>query len=133
MSRGRGAGAGGLAPRDRLRSFVFAFRGIGALRREPNAWVHAAASVAVVGLGLALGLERRDWALLLLAMAAVWSAEAFNTAFEALCDAIAPGRDDRVARAKDVAAGAVLLAALGAAGVGLLVLGPPLLARIGSG
>lgn len=120
----------GASPRDRVRSFVYAFRGIGHLLHQPNAWIHAAASVAVVALGLGLGLDRRDWAALVLAMTVVWVAEGVNTALESACDASAPAPHPLVARAKDTAAGAVLLAACGAAAVGLLVLGPPLLARL---
>lgn len=120
---------GRAAARARLRSFRFAFRGLAILAREPNAWLHAGASLVVVAAGLALQVGRNDWALLVLAMALVWVAEAFNTALEAACDASMPRPHPHVARAKDAAAGAVLLAAAGAAGVGLLVLGPPLLAR----
>jgi diacylglycerol kinase (ATP) len=63
-------------------------------------------------------------------MMAVWSAEALNTAFEFLADAASPGYHPLVKHAKDVAAGAVLIAAAGAAIIGLLVLGPHVLALI---
>jgi diacylglycerol kinase (ATP) len=99
------------------------------LRSQHNAWIHAAASVAVVGLGFAVGLSRLEWCLVVLAMVAVWSAEAVNTAFEALCDVASPEPHPLVERAKDVAAGAVLLAAGGAVVVGVLVFGPHLLRR----
>jgi len=121
---------GGLSPRARARSFAWAFRGLSLLAREPNARIHALASVLVVVFAVALGLPRRDWALLVLAMGAVWVAEAVNTALEAACDVASPDAHPLVARAKDVAAAGVLLAALAAAGVGFLVLGPPLLARL---
>lgn len=119
--------------RGRIQSFRFAGRGLALMAREPNAWIHAAATAAVVALAVALGVTRRDGALLGLAITAVWVAEALNTALEAACDASAPDPDPRVARAKDAAAGAVLLAALGAVAVGLLVLGPPLLAKLTAG
>lgn len=115
----------------RARSFIYALRGVGALiRSQPNSWVHAVATVLVVGLGLFVRLGRTDWALLALAVAIVWCAEGFNTALESLCDRVSPEFHPLVERAKDVAAGAVLLAALGAACVGLLTLGPPLWARL---
>lgn len=81
-----------------------------------------------VGLGLLLGLPRGDWCWLVVAIAMVFAAECMNTALESLANAVAPDPHPLVGRAKDAAAGAVLCAALGAAGIGALVLGPPLLA-----
>jgi len=114
----------------RLASFADAGRGIRALLAEPNARVQLTVTFAVVALGLWLGLGARDWALLTLAIALVLGAEAMNTALEALADRVAPDRHPLVAKAKDVAAGGVLIASLAAAVLGLLVLGPPLLARL---
>ncbi|MGE5230733.1 MAG: diacylglycerol kinase family protein [Deltaproteobacteria bacterium] len=114
----------------RARSFRYAGRGIvSLLRSQHNAWIHAAASVAVVALGFYVGLSRSEWCLVVLAMTVVWSAEAVNTAFEALCDVASPDLHPLVERAKDIAAGSVLLAAAGAAVVGVLVFGPHLLRR----
>lgn len=116
----------------RARSFRYAARGIMALvRSQHNAWIHAAASIAVVALGLAVGLSRVEWCLVVVAITAVWTAEALNTALEALCDVAAPGAHPLVERAKDIAAGAVLITAAGAVVIGLLVFGPHLLARGG--
>jgi diacylglycerol kinase (ATP) len=118
--------------RSRAASFAAAFRGLAALlASEPNARIHLLATLAVVGLGLWLGIGSGDWRWIGLAIAGVWIVEAFNTALEALADAVHPERDARVGRAKDVAAGAVLVAAIAAALIGLSVLGPPLLARLG--
>jgi diacylglycerol kinase (ATP) len=61
---------------------------------------------------------------LVLAMMAVWTAEALNTALELLADVASPDFHPLVEQAKDVAAGAVLLSALGSIGIGLLILGP---------
>lgn len=114
----------------RARSFRYAGRGIvSLLRSQHNAWIHAAASVAVVALGFYVELSRSEWCLVVLAMTVVWSAEAVNTAFEALCDVASPDLHPLVERAKDIAAGSVLLAAAGAAVVGVLVFGPHLLRR----
>ena len=66
----------------------------------------------MVALGLWVGIGPSDWALLSIAIAAVWIAEAFNTALEFLSDAACPGRNPLVGRAKDVAAGAVILASI---------------------
>jgi len=62
-------------------------------------------------------------------MTAVWSAEAVNTALEFLVDALSPGDHPLAGQAKDLAAGAVLIAAVGAAVIGVLVLGPYLIER----
>jgi diacylglycerol kinase (ATP) len=111
----------------RVRSFGHAVRGLGVLlRSEHNARIHALATAAVCGLGAALGLPRGDWLWLAAAIAAVWAAEALNSALEALADAVHPAPHPLVGRAKDLGAAAVLIVALGAAAIGLLVLGPPL-------
>jgi diacylglycerol kinase (ATP) len=114
----------------RLVSFADAGRGVRALLAEPNAKVQLGAGLAVIALAFWLGLAARDWALLVSAIGLVLAAEAANTAIEALCDRVAPERHPLVAKAKDVAAGGVLIASLAAAVLGLLVLGPPLWARL---
>jgi diacylglycerol kinase (ATP) len=117
--------------RARIRSFANAGAGVAAtLGSQANAKIHAAATLAVVGLALLLDVSRGDWCWIVLAIALVWTAECLNTALERLADATAPDPDPRVGRAKDAAAGAVLVAAIGASLIGALVLGPPLLARL---
>ena len=83
-------------------------------------------------IGASLGLRPLEWTLLAIAATVVWVAEALNTALEALSDATVPEHSPHIAVAKDVAAGAVLLASLGAVAVGLLVFVPHLTARIGA-
>ncbi len=113
----------------RMRSFRYAARGIVMLlRSQHNAWIHGAASVAVIVAGFAAELSRLEWCAVILAIVAVLTAEALNTAFEALCDVASPAMHPLVERAKDVAAGAVLITAIGAALVGVLVFGPHALA-----
>lgn len=115
----------------RAQSVVHAFRGIARLfADQPNARIQGAAGLAVVAMGLWLRVSRRDWAVLVLTIAAVLGAEAMNTALEALADRVAPEVHPLVAKAKDVAAGGVLLVAIGAVVVGLLTLGPPLWAKL---
>ena len=95
-------------------SVRFALVGIRAmLASQHNAWVHAGASIAVIITAFALRVDRIEWCMLILAMMAVWTAEALNTAFEFLCDVASPDFHPMVARSKDVAAGAVLLSAIG--------------------
>ena len=111
----------------RLRSVVCAWRGIRVMvASQQNAWIHAMATVAVGVLGLVVGLSTADWCWIVLAVVAVWTAEALNTALEFLTDVASPAFHPLAGKAKDVAAGAVLIAAVGAVLIGLLVLGPHL-------
>lgn len=112
---------------DRIRAFGHAFRGWGyVMRTQRNAWVHAFISTAVVVLALWLHIPPLDWALLVLAMGMVWSAEILNTAIEAVVDLASPVHHPLAKVGKDVGAAAVLIAAGAALIIGLLVLGPPL-------
>jgi diacylglycerol kinase (ATP) len=114
----------------RLRSSIFALRGIRVvLASQHNARVHAAATCLVMVTGLVLDVSRYEWLALLFAIVSVWTAEALNTAFEALCDVASPQFHPLVARAKDVAAGAVLIGAAGALVTAVLVFGPRLAER----
>ena len=111
--------------RARANSFVYAFRGLATLlRREHNAWIHLALATAAVAVGAWWRIERWEWAAVAFAVTGVLAAEAINTAVETLADAVKPERHPLVGRAKDLAAAAVLLAAAGAAAVGLIVFGP---------
>lgn len=128
----RGAGGHGrqrppFSLRARGRSFVFALAGGRVLLRgQHNAWIHAAATLLVLVLGLACRVSRQDWALLALAIGLVWAMEALNTAIELLADEVSLEQRARIGRAKDVAAFAVLAAALAAVAIGLLVFWPHL-------
>jgi diacylglycerol kinase len=116
----------------RLASFRFAFAGWWyMLRTQRNAWIHAVISTVVFVLGLWLGLGRLEWAILVLTVGLVWMAEFVNTALEAVVDLASPDLHPLAKVGKDVAAAAVLVGAGTAVVVGLLVLGPPLLARLG--
>lgn len=97
------------------------------LRSQHNAWVHAVATLAALAAGFLFGISTGEWLAITLAIVAVWTAEALNTAFESLCDVASPEFHPMVERAKDVAAGAVLISAIGAVVVALLVFGPRLL------
>ena len=109
----------------RLTSIGHALEGVRLmLRTQHNAWLHLTATVVVVAAGLILGLTSEAWLALILAIVIVWVAEALNTAFELLCDVASPDFHPVVKAAKDVAAGAVLLSAIGAAIVGTIVFLP---------
>ena len=109
----------------RLRSLRHALAGLRELFvGQHNAWIHAGASLAVVMAGAALQVSAVEWCLLILAIMAVWVAEALNTAVEHLCDLVSADVHPLVKKAKDVAAAAVLCSALGAAAIGLVVFVP---------
>jgi diacylglycerol kinase (ATP) len=102
-----------------------------ALRSELHLQFHAVATVVVLGAGYYVGLSTLEWALVALSVSSVWAAELFNTAIETLTNLVSPGYHPLAGKAKDVAAGAVLLAALGALVVGGLVFGPKVWALFG--
>jgi diacylglycerol kinase (ATP) len=92
------------------------------IRCQHNAWIHAAATFAVLAAALVLRVSAPDWCWIILAISIVWTAEALNTAFEFLADAASPEFHPLVRDAKDVAAGAVLLTA--AAIIGIIIFWP---------
>lgn len=94
------------------------------LATQANARVHAVLTVAALALGWWLVLTKTEWLFVITAIGLVWVAEGFNTAIEFLVDLVSPEIDPRAGRVKDVAAGAVLAAALTAIVVGALVFFP---------
>jgi len=116
----------------RVESFRWAFRGVRILLvSQHNARIHLLATVCACGLGFLLGISRIEWCAIAVAITVVWTAEALNTAFEFLCDVVAPEFHPLVQKAKDVAAAAVLLSAAGAAVIGLIVFLPHLMRIVG--
>ena len=112
-------------------SFAFAFAGIGHLfRTQRNARIHVAVAVIVCLLAAWLRVTRVEWAILILTIACVLILEGLNTALEAVVDLASPQIHPLAKIAKDVTAGMVLIAAIAAVIVGLLILGPPLWARV---
>ena len=119
--------------KSRLSSFKHAFSGWWlVIRTQQNAWIHALATVCVVILAAWLRLGVRDWSVLLLTIAMVWTAEFLNTALEAVVDLASPQQHPQARVGKDVGAAAVLITAFSAVVIGCLILGPPLYARISS-
>jgi diacylglycerol kinase len=117
--------------RSRFSSFKYAFQGWWyVIRTQRNAWIHALASILVIGLGIWLRLERLEWALVIIAIAFVWTAEFFNTALEAIVDLATKEKHPLAKVGKDVGAAAVLIASITAIVIGIIVLGPPLLEKI---
>ncbi len=109
----------------RLKSFTYAFAGFAfMLRTQHNAWLHLIATLVVVCAGFGLHVSANDWRWLIAAIALVWVAETMNTAFEHLCDVISPEFHEGVKRAKDIAAGAVLVCAIAAMLIGAITFMP---------
>ena len=112
-----------------MKSFAYALIGIGsAVKSERNMRIHLVAAIAAVLLGAWLGLDGREWAAIVICCALVMSLECLNTAVEAVVDLASPDIHPLAKKAKDCAAGAVLLAAIGAAIVGCIIFVPKLAA-----
>ena len=98
------------------------------LATQRNAWVHAFATIAVTIVGFYFGLTKSEWCWIILAIITVWTAEALNTAIEFLTDVASPEFHPLAGKAKDVAAGAVLISAIGSVIIGIIILGPHFIA-----
>ncbi len=110
----------------RVRSVGHAMAGLAfAVRNEANMRIHLAAAIAAVAAGILLRIGVEEWRWLILAIALVIAGEALNTAIEQACDAIG-GRSEPIRRAKDSAAGGVLVLAAAAALIGLGIFVPHL-------
>ena len=115
----------------RILAFRYAFAGWWyVIRTQRNAWIHAMISLIVLIIGLWLHIKPVEWALIVLAVAIVWTAEFINTALEAVVDLASPQHHPLARVGKDVGAAAVLIASLASILIGLLVLGPPLWAKL---
>lgn len=115
----------------RITAFGHAFRGWWyVLKTQQNAWIHSLFATGVILVGLWVGLTPLDWAVIVLTIAIVFTAEFINTAIEAVVDLASPVHHPLAKVGKDVGAGAVLVAALAGIVIGLLIIGPPLWARI---
>lgn len=115
----------------RLKSFKYAFTGLfDLIKTQPNVRIHLAAMCLVVVGGLYFRLSPVEWCMVSLAVALVLAAEAFNTALEYLTNLVSPDYNPLAGKTKDVAAAGVLLAAMGAAVVGLIIFMPKILQLI---
>ena len=120
-----------MPPRSWFRKFYDAGRGcLLGMHGQSSFAVHFLIAVAVIALAAWLRIERWEWIALLLCITAVLCAELFNSAIEDLAKAVTREHDPHLGRALDIASGAVLIAAIGSAVVGLLILGPPLWAKL---
>ena len=115
----------------RLKSIRNAFIGWWhVVRTQQNAWLHAIATVVVILIAVWLNLPLRDWAVLTITIAMVWTSEFLNTALEIVVDLASPDLHPLAKVGKDVGAAGVLIAAASAVIIGLLLMGPPLVDKI---
>jgi diacylglycerol kinase (ATP) len=109
----------------RYNSFKFAFKGMTAVfRSEPNMHLHVAASIMVFVMAYRFEVTRTEWCLLVFCVGLVWMAEIFNTSIETLTNLVSPEHNVLAGKTKDLAAGAVLMAAITAAIIGLIIFVP---------
>ena len=109
----------------RIKSFGYAIKGIKVLiTTQHNAWIHLLATITVIIAGLILKITIREWFMIIIAVSLVWITEALNTAIEFMIDMIQPDYHPLVEKAKDVAASAVLIAAITAIVIGVIVFLP---------
>ena len=111
--------------KSRAASFRFAIKGIAVLfRNEPNAIIHLVAAVLVTCAGIILDINRFEWCLIAIVAGLVFIAEIFNTSIEYLGDAIDPGWNENIMKAKDLSAAGVFVAAIISAITGLIIFIP---------
>lgn len=109
----------------RILSFKYAFAGIlAALKEEPNLKFHLFAGLLVIIASIILRISKEDWFIVIFLVGFVISLELTNTAIEALVDAFTDEQHPRAKFAKDIAAGAVLAAAITSAILGILIFLP---------
>jgi len=117
-----------------INSLKAALNGIAeVLRSERNAKIHLGVAVLVVAAGIILGISSYEWGAVLFAMLLVFLAEIVNTAIEKTLDLIDERRNPKIGIIKDMTAGAVLIAAVGAVIVGITVFWPYILGVIWPG
>lgn len=114
-----------------ISSFGFAFAGLRyCVRTQRNFRIHIAIALVAAAVGFFLGLSWVEWAVFAATVTLVLSAEMVNTMIEALVDLVTVEYHPLARIAKDVAAGIVLLTAIGAVAVGLAIFLPKLLVAV---
>jgi diacylglycerol kinase (ATP) len=111
--------------KSRMNSFSYAFKGVkAAFDSEHNLWIHFSVTVMVILAGFAFNITKYEWLILLLIITIVIVTEFFNTAIETIINLVSPGYHPLAGKAKDVAAGAVLITAVVALIVGAIIFLP---------
>ena len=111
-----------------INSFKYACMGIkSAIKSERNMKIHVLATLIVTALGFILGLDPLEWVACIFSIVIVISSEMLNTAIETIVDLVSPNINPLAKKTKDIAAGAVLVLAIGALVVGLIIFIPKIL------
>jgi diacylglycerol kinase (ATP) len=114
-----------------VRSFGFAFKGLGyAAKTQPNFRFHLVAGTIAVILGVFLRISNTEWLWLMACITIVLIAELLNTSLETLTDLVSPTYNEKAGHVKDVAAGAVVIAALFALITGIIIFLPKIILLI---
>jgi diacylglycerol kinase (ATP) len=109
----------------RMKSFQYAFQGlIHMMKTQHNAWIHGMFAIAVIILSFYFKISKIEWLFIVSAIGLVFVTEFINTALETIVDIVSPEKQEKAGRAKDLAAGAVLVAAITALIVGLIIFIP---------
>lgn len=110
-----------------IKSFTNAFHGIAFLfKSQLNARIELIIAFIVIVFGFVFKISPTEWILIVLCIALVLAFEGINTAIEIFADKLHPGFDENIGKAKDVAAGAVLIASIFAAVIGFIIFVPRL-------
>ena len=111
-----------------INSFKYACMGIkSAIKSERNMKIHVLATLIVIALGFFFKLTPLEWAACIFSIVIVIGGEMFNTAIETIVDLVSPNINPLAKKTKDIAAGAVLVLAIGALVVGLIIFIPKIL------
>lgn len=114
-----------------IRSFGFAFKGLGyAAKTQPNFRFHLVAGTVAVILGCLFQISTAEWLWLMVSIAIVLITELLNTSLETLTDLVSPTYNEKAGHVKDVAAGAVVVAALFALVTGIIIFLPKIILLI---
>lgn len=111
-----------------INSFKYAFTGMwSAYKSERNMKIHIAVAILIILFGVFLQISTYEWLACIVCFAMVIGAEMFNTAIETVVDIAMPKKDERAKKAKDVAAGGVLVFAIGSAIIGSIIFIPKII------
>jgi diacylglycerol kinase len=114
--------------KSRLQSFRFALNGLRSLLKyEHNSRIHSIAAIAVIILGILMKIDTTEWSLLIIVIGMVFITELLNSSLESFADSIKPEWNDKIGKAKDYSAAAVLVAAVISLVVGAIIFVPKLL------